>query len=231
MLRMIGAIVLGSAVYGFAIGSVHSNLFAARNLVKFPLLVLTTSAVCAVAYYAFSLLVTRRLSFREVQMLSLGTFRDIVMLLASLAPACLFLAHTIYPPTRSSLGEYPLFLGLNVGLIAASGAAALVRRTAALVKRHALKPVAGTAIISAWLVISLFVGGQCAWYLRPFFGVSTAPAPFMLGRAPDYRGATSIYEAVWNIVKPPPLETDYYTDKYRLRGSRQLPSGRVCRSS
>ena len=45
--------------------------------------------------------------------------------------------------------------------------------------------------------------------MRPFFGVrglaKTAP-PFFLGTAPDFRGARSFYEAVYNLVVPPRTE-------------------------
>ena len=217
--RLVITTVAASAVCGFAVGSVHSRLFAIRNLVKFPLLIMLTSAICAAAYYVSSVFIAPRLTFAEAEILSLRTFRDVSVLLASLAPVLYFLALTIDQPDRSGLGEYPLFLGLNVLLIAAAGSVALVCRAIVLARAKGLSAARSGLVVGTWLAISLFVGGQCAWYLRPFYGVSTVPAPFILGRAPDYRGATSIYEAVWNVVTSPPLDTDYYKDKYRLRGS------------
>jgi hypothetical protein len=47
------------------------------------------------------------------------------------------------------------------------------------------------------------VGSQWSWYLRPFCGVATVNAPFMLGAEPDFRGATNFYQAVYQIFAAP----------------------------
>ena len=200
LLRIAG----GSAIYGFAIGSVHSPKLATWNLAKFPLLIVITALVCGLAYYAFALVVSRRLTLGDVTAMSLRTFADISVLLASLAPVAYFLATTIDHPTEESLREYPFFLGLNVAFIAFCGSVALLRQATRLSRERDLALRQAIAILTAWLAISLFVGGQCAWFMRPFFEVSTNPAPmFMEGTRPDFRGATSFYEAVWQLVDPP----------------------------
>jgi len=213
MARILAVLIGCSALYGFAMGAVHSLDFALRNLVKFPALILLTSAVCAVAYYLFTLLISRNLSFVEVQRFSLRTFRDISLLLASLAPVGLFLARTLRQPDAEGLHDYPFFLGLNVFFIALCGSAALVRRGQRLLQRHRLDRKSTLLILAAWLGLSLFVGAQAAWYLRPFAGVSTIPAevtPFFLGTRPDIRGDTNFYQAVYHLLQPPPLAADYH---------------------
>jgi hypothetical protein len=215
--RSVLTIVAASAVYGFSIGSVHSLRLATWNLAKFPLLILATSVLCAFAYFAATLLVTRRLTLADVTVAALRTFADLSVLLASLAPVAYFLARTILQPTEDSLREYPFFLGLNVLFIACAGTVALARRALRLAREHGLGLRRSTAVLAAWLLVSLFAGGQCAWFLRPFFGVSTIEIrDFADGTKPDYRGATSFYEAVWQIVDPPPLAADYF----RARRSR-----------
>lgn len=204
MRRSAATILVAAAVYGWSIGWIHGARMAAWNLGKFPLLIFATTLICAPTYYAFTLLVTRKLTFVEVAALSLGTFADLSLLLASLAPVSFFLAKTAVRPTAESLGEYPFFLGLNVVFIAVCGCLALARRTLRLARDHGLALSRAATILGAWLAASLFVGGQCAWYMRPFFAVATNPNPaFMEGTAPDFRGATSFYEAVWQIVEPP----------------------------
>lgn len=211
MPRAILAILLGSAVYGFSAGSVNSLQLATWNLLKFPLLIFLTSLICSPAYYVFSQFVTRELSFRDVCRLSLRTFADVSILLASWAPVAFFLAKTIVQPDQGSLNEYPLFLGLNVLFIGTCGVVALVRQAARLLKGHRLSIPRSVGVMSAWLAVSLFAGGQCAWYLRPFFGCSAIRnPPFMEGSHPDYRGARSFYEAVYHLVDPPPLPREYY---------------------
>lgn len=204
MTRTLVTLVVGSAAYGFAIGSVHGVRVACWNLAKLPLLLLVTAAICAFAYFAFAVAVAPRMTLRDVTSLSLRTYADLAALLASFAPVSWFLAVTSKRARGASLGEYPFFLGFNVALIAAAGTLALARQAFRLAREHGLPPVRTAAVVGAWLATSLFAGGQCAWYLRPFFCPATIPdPPFMEGLNPDFRGATNFYEAVWHLVSPP----------------------------
>jgi hypothetical protein len=201
--KLVREICLASASYGVCVGSVHSLTFALRNLVKLPLLLLTTCTICALAYYVSGQFISRQLRLADVVHLALQTFRELSLLLASLCPACLFLALTIHQPDGQGLNEYPLFLGLNVLFIALAGAIALVRQAWSLLHGYRLGLSRSLAAVAAWLALSLLVGGQCAWYLRPFYGISTISAPFFEGTLPDHRGDTNFYESVWHIVDPP----------------------------
>ena len=209
MHRILASLVLCSAVYGFSLGLIHSLKFALRNLIKFPLLLVGTAAVCCIGYYLVARLLAGKLRFWEVQRLAASLFRDLALLLASLSPVFVFLAWTLKRPNQDDLGEYPLFLGLNVLCIAVAGAAALVRQAVRLLRRHGLRTSRSVVIIGCWLLLSLLVGSQGAWYLRPFCGVSTIDAPFVLGSEPDYQGATDFFQAVYNLFDPPPLDDGY----------------------
>lgn len=216
--QVVVGLVLSSAAYGFAIGSGHSWLYACRNLVKFPLLILATAAICALAYFVFARFLAPRLTFRDVQRLVIQLFRDASVMLAGLSPVSFFLAMTMEQPTTEHLGEYPFFQGLNVMFIAVCGSIALVRQTKALLGEHGLMRSTGLAIITVWLSLSLFTGGQCCWYMRPFFGISAIkgpPPPFFLGTTPDFRGARSFYEAVYNLMISPPLPESYRRGRER----------------
>lgn len=206
MTRPIVMLVVGAAAYGFAIGSVHSTTYALRNLLKFPALLLVTAAVCAPGFILCTRMIAPRLGIRGVWSLVLGMTQDLAVLLASLATVSFFLAHTIELPSAAGLGEYPMFLGLNVGFIAVAGTTALVRRGRALLLRSDMIKWRAACLLALWLSLGLAVGGQWAWYLRPFFGVATIPAdevPFCLGTDPDFRGARSFYEAVFHVISPP----------------------------
>ena len=210
MIRLVLWTVLASAVYGFSIASIHSFRLATWNVVKFPLMIALTSVICAAAYYVFAQLVTRRLRFRDVMAMSLRTFRDTSILLASLSPVSYFLARTVAQPVGRDLGEYPFFLKLNLLFISVCGAVALVRQARELLKTRGLSVRESVLIVLTWLAVSLFAGGQCAWYLRPFFGPSTIrDPPFIEGSDPDFRGATSFYEAVYNLFDRSPLPKEY----------------------
>jgi hypothetical protein len=186
---------LGASAYGFAIGSVHSTKFAMRNLVKMPLLLGVTAGVCSLAYYVCARAMTRNLDFRAVQREAFSVFADSAILLGSLAPPMFFLAHAIERPDERGLHEYELFLVTNVVVIAASGALALARRVTALEAATGLGRARSSVLLGAWMALSLLVGSQWSWYLRPFCGVATVDAPFILGTEPDFRGDRSFFEA------------------------------------
>jgi len=104
-------------------------------------------------------------------------------------------------------------LGLNVFFIAVCGALALVRQGRMLLYKREVTSRRSLMLIFAWMLLSLLVGGQWAWTLRPFFGlhtVSAAQTPFCLGGLSDFRGATNFYEAVYHLISPPQLPTDWY---------------------
>lgn len=213
MRRDVAALLAASGVYGFSIGCVHSARFGLHNVIKFPLLFAITGAACAVAYFLWALLIGgARFGFVDVQRLAMRLYRDAALLLAALAPANLFLARTLVPPDATSLHEYPTFLAVNVVFIAVAGALALLRQVRALARYHPWPLSRRVLTVGGWLALSLLVGGQAAWTLRPFFGVRSIPGDqtrFFLGSSPDYRGATNFYEAVRNVVVPPPLAADY----------------------
>ncbi|MFT5355380.1 MAG: hypothetical protein ACI9KE_002599, partial [Polyangiales bacterium] len=133
----------------------------------------------------------------------LAIFTDTSVLLAAVAPVMLFLAFTLERADESGLNDYPLFLAINVLAIAACGSLALYRRTRAIAARHKLSAQRASTITAAWMLLSLLVGSQWSWYLRPFCGVATVNAPFMLGAEPDFRGATNFYQAVYQIFAAP----------------------------
>ncbi len=207
MIRSLAMLIGAAAIYGFAIGSAHSWLYAARNLVKFPLLLLTTAAICSLAYFVLARFLATRLPFWRVQELVLGVFRDLAVLLASLSPAVLFLALTYERPRGSGLGEYPLFQGLNIAWIALCGCLAVYLRARNLRTELGQQRLRNHLLLGGWMALSLFAGGQCCWYMRPFFGIpgrgSEAP-PFFRGTEPDLGGARSFYEAVYHLISPPP---------------------------
>jgi len=194
-MRPLVALACASA-YGFAIGSVHSTKFALRNLVKMPLLLVVTAVVCSLAYYLFARMLTPRLSFRDVQREAFGVFADLSLLLGSLAAPMLFLAHVIERPDDRGLHEYELFLVVNVAAIAFAGLLVVVRRVSTLAVSSGLGRARSSALVASFLAVSLLVGAQWSWYLRPFCGVATVDAPFVLGTEPDFRGDRSFYEAL-----------------------------------
>lgn len=98
-----------------------------------------------------------------------------------------------------ALGDYPLSLGLNIVLIGTAGSFALVRHARGLLSRRGVGARRGSAVVVVWLALSLLVGGQASFYLRPFFGIAVVdPAPPLFeGSNPDFRRAHNFFEVVW----------------------------------
>lgn len=192
-----------AALYGYALGSVHDHLYASRNVVKFPLLLAVTAVVCAASYWIAALALGARLRFAAVQRAAWGLFCDASSMLASLAPAVLFVALVMRTSDDGQLGEYDLFLFVNVVCIALAGGIALVRRGIVLIPETAGSLRRRLTIVAAWLALSLFVGGQVAFLLRPFVGLPATRGqvpPWFLWNEPDARGATNFYAAVWQTL-------------------------------
>jgi hypothetical protein len=145
---------------------------------------------------------------RRVQGAAFELFRGTAVLLCALAPVSLFLGRTMAAPGAGELGGYPGFVAVNMLFLALAGALALARQTRRLVHAGALPRRRAIAITGCWLALSLAVGGQLAFWLRPFFGIAqlTGDPPFLLGSAPTATGARNFYEVVWQFVTGPDLE-------------------------
>lgn len=206
MIRSLLTLVASSAAYGFSIGLTNSTVYAFRNLVKFPGLILVTCAVCALCYFVLARFLSVRLTFVQVQKVVVAIFRDVALLLAALTLANAFFALTCEPPQPGEVDDFSIFLGFNVLAIGACGSVALLRGARRLLPDDVATPRQRRLLVASWLVTSLLVGGQTCWWIRPFFGVSTTAdwtSPWFSGSEPGFRGARSFYEAVWFAVSPP----------------------------
>jgi hypothetical protein len=207
ILRRLLVLVVAAAIYGCSVGAAHDATYALRNLVKFPLLLAGTATICALAYFVIARGLGSRLPFGAIQALSFATYGDLAVLLASLAPVNAFLAISLRNSDDGGLGEYDLFLGLNISFVAISGSLALWRQARTLLGGDLARSRART-IVCFWLLLTLPVGGQLAFYLRPLLGLPATrgqPPPWMLDSTPDVRGATNFFEMVIQLARQPPL--------------------------
>ena len=208
MIRIVAVTASASAVYGFALGWAHSAEIAMGNLVKLPLLILGTGTVCSLGYAVVGRFLIGDLGFAIVCASALRMFHDLSILLISLCPVTFFLGIVLRATDDGGLGEYPLFLGLNMLFIASCGTVAVVRQGRDLLARLHMSRPRATSVILCWLVLSLVVGGQGSFYLRPLVGIPASRGhdhPFLLGTTPTVRGARSFFEVVWFLFDAPPL--------------------------
>ena len=195
-----------AALFGYALGAAHSELYATRNLLKFPLLIVITAGVCALSYYVVARSLLVPLSFAGVQRASWRLFHDTSIMLASVGPATFFIARALRATDDGRMGGYHGYLAFNFVAIAIAGSIALIRQALALLREHGVAHARATALVALWLTLTLAVGGQAAFVMRPFFGIPATRGftpPFFLGDAPDVRGATNFFEALLLTLEHP----------------------------
>ncbi|MBK8097143.1 MAG: hypothetical protein IPK26_08550 [Planctomycetes bacterium] len=195
--------LLAAAAFGFAIGASKNLLYAWRSAIKVPLLLLGTAAICAATYLLTAALLGVPLRLRALVSAAGSVFIALARLLGALAPAVWFLGQTMTPPSGPDLGGYPLFVGTGIALIACAGAIAVVHQTRTLQRELGIDRNRARWTTLAWLLVTLAVGGQFAFWLRPFFGIAslTGEPPFLLGSEPTVTGARNFYEVVWQFVR------------------------------
>ncbi len=200
-----------AAAYGFALGSSHSLEASLHNVVKFPLLLGVTALVCALGYTVTGKFLMPQLETSAVLRLTGALFIGIAYLVASLSPVLLLVGLTFDDRGNGGLGEYALFLELNLLLVALSGGVALLHQFRALIAEVDTEPWRATLLLTVWLGLSAAVGGQGSFYLRPFIGVPWSrgePRRFFLGGEPTPRGAHNFFEVVWFAFEPPEFERE-----------------------
>jgi hypothetical protein len=164
MAGMAATSALFSALYGLTVGIYAGGWQIVYNAVKFPLLLLATLALCALALYMLNSLVGARLSLSQTVAVVLGAVVVTATLLLSLTPPLGFIMLT-------SLRDYQLVVFLNLVVVSIAGAGGVgfaFQATAAVhtdpeTRRRCL------GVMRAWMVLYGLVGLQMLWLFRPFF--------------------------------------------------------------
>lgn len=200
-----------SAAYGFALGSAHSLDYSLGNMLKFPLMISSTAVVCGVGYTVTGKFLIPELSAPEIQRATSQIYADLTILLLSLCPVTLFMGLILSQSDDGPLGEYDLFLRLNIIFITVCGALALARQWKQLMSVTDASSSRAIAVLCVWLALSALAGGQAAFYLRPLLGMPFtrgSDVPFILGTEPTARGARNFFEVVWFSMTSPEVPDD-----------------------
>lgn len=175
----VAVILAGAGIYGAAIGLWRSGEQALFTAVKFPLILLLTTAGNALLNGVLAPLLGVNLSLRQASVAILLSFSLAATILAALAPLVLFLVWNVPPLTSPAVRDaYAVIQLSQVGLIAFAGIVANVRLL------QFLRDLAGSRAIAlrlliAWLAGNLLLGTQLTWIARPFFGSPNLPVQFL----------------------------------------------------
>ncbi len=190
----VAVIVLGCGLYGGALGSWHGERQAAYAAVKFPLLVLLTTAGNAILNGMLAQLLGTGLSFRQTTLAILLSFTIMAMIVAAFSPLLLFQVANTPPISDGRAGHAPLQV-MNFAIIAFAGVMANIRLLQ-VVEQFSGTRMAARRTLVAWLAGNLLLGSQVAWILRPFVGTPGLPIEFL--RAEPLRG--SFFESLVGSV-------------------------------
>lgn len=192
------AIIAGAGGYGAAMGWWRDPRQALFVAIKFPLILLLTTAGNALINGMLAPLLGLNITFRQSFTAIVMSFAISAAILGAFSPLIAFVvwnapALTSGPETRP---VYNFLLLGHVGVIALAGVTGSARLFQWLVQTGGSRAVA-RRVLFAWLAGNLFLGSQLSWILRPFIGSPTLPVEFF--RRAALHG--NFYEAVLNALR------------------------------
>lgn len=202
MIGWLGMIVIGSALFGAAIGCWHSPRQALYTAVKFPFLILFTVFANALLNGMLAPLLGLRLGIRGSLMAVLLSFALACAILAGFAPLLWFVVWNV-PRFEVSSGTEILayrFMQLaTVGMIATAGVVANVKLLRFFEHRCGSRKVS-LQVLFGWLAGNLLLGSQICWVMRPFIGWPLADAVFLMDDPFQGNFFETCWEALWALV-------------------------------
>ena len=195
----IAAIVVGSGLYGAAMGSWRDGWQALYNAIKLPLVILLTALGNGLLNGMLAPLLGLNLGFRQSLVLVLISFALASLILGALSPVALFVVWNT-PPLIASSRLWSLeygFLQLTLAVFIAFAGILGNVRLLPLLRQWTNKPAVARKVLFAWLAGNLFLGSQLAWILRPFIGAPNLPVEFL--RATAFHG--NFYETIFHAAR------------------------------
>jgi hypothetical protein len=191
-------IIVGAGLYGAAMGWWRDPQQALYVAIKFPLIILLTTAVNALLNAMLAPLLGLNLPFRQSCSAILMSFVIVAAILGAFSPLLAFLIWNAPPMSSATPSEstYNFIKLTNVAIIAFAGVTGNVRLFQLLSRLGGRRMVA-YRVLFAWLAGNLFLGSQLSWILRPFIGSPSLPVEFF--RATALRG--NFYENVFRSLQ------------------------------
>jgi hypothetical protein len=193
----LAVIIIGAGLYGAAMGWWRDPQQALYVAIKFPLIILLTTAANALLNAMLAPLLGLNIPFRQSFSAILISFVIAAAILGAFSPLLAFLIWNAPPmsPEAVSGATYSFIKLTNVAVIAFAGAVGNARLLHLLTRLGGRRTVA-FRVLFAWLAGNLFLGSQLSWILRPFIGSPSLPVEFF--RATALHG--NFYENVFHSL-------------------------------
>jgi hypothetical protein len=175
----IAMIVVGAGLYGAAMGWWRAPQQALYVAVKFPLIILLTTAGNALLNAMLAPLLGLNIPFRQSCSAILMSFAVTAAILGAFSPLMAFLVWNAPPmsPEATPGATYSFIKLADVAVIAFAGTMGNARLFQLLARLGESRTVA-RRVLFAWLTVNLFLGSQLSWILRPFIGSPSLPVEF-----------------------------------------------------
>jgi hypothetical protein len=195
----LAVILVGTALFGAAVGSWRDPLQAGYTAIKFPLIILMTTLGTGLLNAMLAPLLGLNLSLRQSLLAVLLSFTIAAAILGASSPLIYFLVWNTPPLVsngRGATSAHSLLLVSQTVAIAFAGGSANLRLLQLLRELAGSREIALRVLI-AWLGANLLLGSQLAWILRPFVGSPGLPVEFLRKNA----FAGSFYESLFHAFQ------------------------------
>ena len=194
----LAVIVLGSGLFGAAMGLWRDPLQAVYAAIKFPLIILLTVLGNALINGMLAPLLGLDLRFRQSLFAVLSSFTIASAMLGAFSPVILFFVWNLPPLVEQTPATMAAYSALNLSVVAVIALAGLASnlQLRRLLRHLAGGPAIANRLLFAWLGINLLLGSQLTYILRPFIGSPEFPVQFL--RPDAFHG--SFYETVFRLL-------------------------------
>ena len=199
VLFYMGLILVGSGLYGAAMGCWNSPQQALYSAIKLPLVLLLAAFGNGLLNGMLAPLLGINLGFRQSLLAILISFAIASVILGGFSPIIFYLVWNT--PVRDIQAHANSFNGSLLLLtestvIAFAGIMANVRLVQLLKHLSGSAPLARRLLFS-WLSVNLFLGAQLSWILRPFLGLHHGPVYFF--SETPFQG--NFYETIFRALR------------------------------
>jgi hypothetical protein len=198
----VGVIIVGTGLYGAAMGWWRDPQQALYVAIKFPLIILLTTMGNALINGMLAPLLGLNIPFRQSFSAILMSFAITAAILGAFSPVMAFMIWSAPPmSTPAASGAAYSFIKLaHVAVIAFAGLTGSTRLFQLLVRLGGNRAVA-FRVLFAWLAGNLFLGSQLSWILRPFIGSPNLPVEFFRATALHGNFYENIFHSLMQIFQ------------------------------
>jgi hypothetical protein len=197
----VAVIIVGAGLYGAAMGWWRDPQQALYVAIKFPLIILLTTAGNALLNAMLAPLLGLNIPFRQSCSAILMGFTVTAAILGAFSPLMAFLVWNAPPMSPEVSGATYSFIKLShVAAIAFAGTMGNARLFQLLAQLGGSRTVA-RRVLFAWLAVNLFLGSQLSWILRPFIGSPSLPVEFFRATALHGNFYENVYYSLLQLLQ------------------------------